>query len=223
MKLSKNTIAVLKNFATINSNLSVPEGKKISTISAAKDIMAEFNSEDEFDNELSIFNLNEFLGVLSAFNDPELELDDKYATISQDKAKVTYLYADKSHLTLPQKKITFPDADISFTLTNDILSKLQKMAAILSVEDFAVASSDGKIVLRVYDKKSPSANNFEISTDTDTEDNFVIDFKIDKLKLLSGSYEVDISSKKISRFTHADLELVYYVAVEATSSYKKAD
>ena len=222
MKLSRNTTVVLKNFATINSNLVVPEGKTISTISAAKDIMGFFESEDEFDNELAIFNLNEFLGVLSAFTEPEIELDTKFATITQDKAKVNYLYADKSHLNYPQKKLTFPDADITFTLSNDVLSKLQKMAAILSVEDLAIVSEDNKIILRVYDKKSPSANSFEIDTDVETEDSFNIDFKIDKLKLLPGSYTVDISSKKISRFTHAYLDLVYYCAIEATSSYKKS-
>ncbi len=219
MQLCKDTIEVLKNFSSINSNLVIKEGNKISTISPSKDIMSEFNGSDKFDEQLSIFNLNEFLGVLSAFEAPELILDTKFLTIKQGKSKVKYVYADESLLTVPTKNITFPKAEILFDLSAETLSKLQKMASILSAEDLAVVGDD-TIKLQVMDKKNPTANSFEIDTGVLTKETFNIFFKIDKLKLVDGDYKVEISSKKISKFKHSGLDLTVFIAVESDSTFK---
>ena len=40
MKLSKETLSVLKNFATINGNILIKTGNRLSTISAQKNVMA---------------------------------------------------------------------------------------------------------------------------------------------------------------------------------------
>lgn len=219
MQLSNDLINVLKNFSSINANLVIKKGKTVSTMSSAKDIMAEFNGKDEFEKPLAIFNLNEFLGVLSAFDAPTLDLEDKYVTISQGKQKVKYVYADECHLTSPQKSIKFPGADISFALTPETLSKLQKMSAILAAEDLAIVGNGKKVTLKIFDKKNPSNNVFEIETDAKTDDDFEVLLKIEKLKLIQGTYTVDISNKKISRFTNEDLDVVYFVAVEADSKF----
>jgi hypothetical protein len=210
----------MKSFATINTNLVIKVGSKIETISPAKDIIAEFESDDKFDSKVSIFNMNEFLGVLSAFEKPDLTLDTKSMTIKQGKQKVEYTYADDTLLIAPPDKgIKFPISDISFKLSDIVLAKLQKMASILSAEDLAVIGDGKTITLKVFDKKNTSCNEFEINTDVETTETFQVNFKIEKLKLLSGSYTVDISNKKISRFTNDDISLIYYIAVEADSSF----
>lgn len=219
MILSQDTITVLKNFATINSNLVIKEGNSISTISPAKDIIAEFVGTDKFDEKLALFNLNEFLGVLSAFEKPELVLDTKFLTIHQGKSKVKYVYADESLLTTPTKSIKFPKAEISFLLTAGIFGKLRKMAAILSAEDFVVEGDGETIKLQVMDKKNPTANSFEIDTEVATKDTFKIFFKIDKFKLVEGDYNMEISSKMISCLKHASMNLTVYIAVEKDSTF----
>ncbi len=220
MQLHKSTVEILKNFSAINSNLGIKKGEVLQTISPSKDIIASFTSEDTFDKDLAIFNLNEFLGVLSAFDKPDVELDDKLMTISQGKQKVNYTYADASLLILPpEKAIKFPVSDVSFTLTTAMFSQLQKMSAALSVEDLAVVGDGKTISLKVYDKKNPTGNKFELDTETSTSDEFTINFKMDKLKLFAGDYGVDISSKKISRFAHAGGKLTYLIAVEADSTF----
>jgi hypothetical protein len=40
MKLSNETVSVLKNFATINQNLMVKEGSSLATMSAMRNIVA---------------------------------------------------------------------------------------------------------------------------------------------------------------------------------------
>lgn len=220
MQLHKQTVGVMKSFAKINSNLVIKVGKKIETVSPAKDIIAEYTSDDDFTSKVAIFNMNEFLGVLSAFETPELTLDTKSMTIKQGKQKVEYTYADETLLIVPPEKgIKFPVADISFDLSEDTLAKLQNMSAILSAEDLAVIGDGKTVTLKVFDKKNTSCNEFEIDTEVETTESFQVNFKVEKLKVLPGSYTVDISSKKISRFTHKSMLLVYYVAVEADSSF----
>ena len=61
MKLSDSTLTVLKNFAGINNSILVKEGKKLRTISVAKNILAEANITEEFPRDVAIYDLNQFL------------------------------------------------------------------------------------------------------------------------------------------------------------------
>lgn len=220
MQLSQLTLDILKNFSSINTNLVIKAGSKIETVSASKDIIASYECDEIFEKQLSIFNMNEFLGVLGAFDKPELDLDDKDVTIKQGKQKVKYNYADEDLLITPPKKgITFPTVDISFELLDVTLAKLQKMASILSAEDMSVIGNGKNIVIKIFDKKNPLTNTFNFDVETDTTETFQCNFKIDKLKLYPGTYTLDISNKKISRFTHAAVPLIYFVAVEQDSSF----
>ena len=58
MKLSNNTISVLKNFASINQNLVIKEGNEITTMSAMKNIVAKAEVEETFTYEVAIYDLN---------------------------------------------------------------------------------------------------------------------------------------------------------------------
>ena len=73
MKLSKKTLAILKNFATINQSIVVKPGNKLETISNVKDVFAKVEVEETFENNFAIYDLNEFLGVVSLFEDPDFE------------------------------------------------------------------------------------------------------------------------------------------------------
>ena len=44
-------------------------------------------------------------------------------------------------------------------------------------------------------------------------------FKVDNLKIMPGSYDVEVSSKKISHFTNTKLGVQYWIALEPESSY----
>ena len=65
MKLSNETVDVLKNFSTINQNILVKEGTKLRTMSTMKNILGEAVIPESFIKEFGIYDLNEFLGVLT--------------------------------------------------------------------------------------------------------------------------------------------------------------
>ena len=217
MKLSKDTVALFKNFAGINSNLLLKEGNQLSTISAQKNVMSDVTVAETFPN-FGIYDLNEFLGAMSLFEDPDLEFSDKYVTISEGGNSIKYFAADASVLTAPQKSITFPESDVDFTLTATMLAMIHKTASVLRSADVAVIGDGTNMSIQVGDKKNATGNAYTANLGS-TDKTFQVNLKVENLKMLMGDYQVSISSKKISRFTAVSSDLVYYVAVEADSTF----
>jgi len=218
MKLSKDTVALFKNFAGINSNLLLKNGNKLATISGQKNVMADATVSETFP-DFGIYDLNEFLGAMSLFDDPELDFQDKYVSIKQGNMNIKFFAADSSVLTAPQKAITFPEAEINFNITADKLTMIQKTASVLRSPDVSIVGDGSSITIVVGDKKNATGNSFSESVGT-TDKKFKVNLKVENLKRLPGDYQVSISSKKISRFKSPSSDLVYYVAVEADSTFE---
>jgi hypothetical protein len=218
MKLSKETVSLIKNFAGINSNLLLKNGNKLATISAQKNVMADATTTESFP-DFAIYDLNEFLGAMSLFDDPELEFQDKYVSIKQGSMNIKFFAADASNLTAPQKAITFPEAEINFNLSASMLNMIHKTASVLRAADVSIVGDGTKVTAIVGDKKNASGNSFSEPVG-ESDKTFKVNLKVENLKMLPGDYQVSISSKKISRFKAPNTDLVYYVAVEADSTFE---
>ena len=59
MKLSENTVNILKNFSTINQNILVKSGSQLRTMSTMKNILGEASITEDFPKEFGIYDLNE--------------------------------------------------------------------------------------------------------------------------------------------------------------------
>lgn len=217
MKLSKETVGLIKNFAGINSNLLLKSGNKLATISAQKNVMADAVVTETFP-DFGIYDLNEFLGAMSLFEDPELTFNEKWVTIEQGGNSIKYFAADASVLTAPQKAIIFPDAEIEFPMSANMLSMIQRTASVLRASDVSIVGDGSTIAVVVGDKKNATGNSYNSAVGA-TEKKFKVNLKVENLKMIPGDYQVSISSKKISRFKSAG-DLVYYVAVEADSTFE---
>lgn len=217
MKLSKETVGLIKNFAGINSNLLLKSGNKLATISAQKNVMADAVVTETFP-DFGIYDLNEFLGAMSLFEDPELTFNDKWVTIEQGGNSIKYFAAEASVLTAPQKAITFPDPEIEFNMSANMLSMIQRTASVLRASDVSIVGDGSTISVVVGDKKNATGNSYNSSVGA-TDKKFKVNLKVENLKMIPGDYAVSVSSKKISRFKGAG-DLVYYVAVEADSSFE---
>lgn len=110
MKLSDNTLTILKNFAGINNSILVKQGTRLRTISVAKNILAEADITEEFPRDFAIYDLNQFLNGLSLHQDPDLDFkEDSYLSIKEGKRRVKYFFADLMLSFLLQRKIfNFP-------------------------------------------------------------------------------------------------------------------
>lgn len=218
MKLSTNTVNVLRNFAGINANIYIKKGKKLATMAVAKNIVGEIDVEENFPEDIGIFNLSEFLGVLSLMDSPEITFDIKSMTIKEGASKIRYGYADPSILVYPSKTINMPKSDIVFEVTATQVAQLQKAASTLSVQDIAFVGDGKKVTVQVLDKKNDSGNNYVMDIDAETSKNFTALFKIENLKMISDTYEITLT-KGISQFKGKGLKVTYYIALEEDSSF----
>lgn len=218
MKLSKETIGIIKNFASINSNLLLKEGNVLSTINAHKNVLADAVLAESFPRDFGIYDTNEFLGVLSLFDDPEIDFKEKFALIKEGSSSVKFYAADASVLTIPSKKINFPATDIEFDLSATQLASIQRTASVLRAMDVSIVGKEGALEILVGDLKNSTANSYNIRIG-DTDKEFSANLKIDNMKLMSQDYKVSLSSKKISRFSSADDKMTVYIAMESTSSF----
>ena len=222
MKLSSHTTSVLKNFATINQNLVIKEGNSIATMSAMKNIVAKAEVEETFPQEIAIYDLNEFLASMSLFTSPVLEFSENYVMITEENNtsnSLKYFYSDPSVVTSPSKMITMPSQEVTFTMSNDDLSKLKKAAGVIGAPDMVLEKNGKGSSLTVKDKKNDTANNYSLDVVTNGEGEFNFFFKVENMKLLDGTYDVEISSKNISHYTHKSSPVEYWIALEPESTY----
>ena len=216
MKLSNETKEILKNFSTINQNLVIKEGSSISTMSAMKNIVANAKVTEKFPKEFAIYDLNEFLAALSLFANPELDFKDDFVLITEESKSLKYWYSDPSVVTTPQNEITMPSVEISYKLSSSILSEVQRAAAVIGAPDMLL--ENGK--LKVTDKKNSTANDYWTPLDVDKNDaKYKFWFKVENLKIIPGTYDVEMSAKKISRFKNTSVDVEYFIALEPESSY----
>ena len=74
MNLTSDTVAILKNFSDINQNILVKPGNQLQTISTLKNILAQADVTEKFDQEFAIYDLPEFLRAVDLFDKSELNL-----------------------------------------------------------------------------------------------------------------------------------------------------
>tara|TARA_B100001093_G_C26537969_1_gene888915 strand:- start:84 stop:749 length:666 start_codon:yes stop_codon:yes gene_type:complete len=220
MKLSDNTLNILKNFAGINNSILVKKGTQLRTISVAKNILAEAQIGEEFPRDFAIYDLNQFLNGLGLHQDPEMDFSpDSFLSIREGKRRVKYFYADPNVIiSPPDKEITLPSEDIRFQLESTSLDKLLKAAAVYQLPDLSAVGGDGVVKLVVRDKKNDTSNEFAVVVG-ETDKVFSFNFKVENIKIIPGAYDVVVSSKLLSRFSNTNHDLKYYIALEPDSSF----
>ena len=92
------------------------------------------------------------------------------------------------------------------------------MASILQVPELVVHGDGSIIQLVATDTNNSSTDSHPEEVGT-TDKTFQMVFKIENMKLLSGSYNVGISSKGIAHFAHEHSKLEYWIATEQNSNY----
>ena len=220
MKLSDNTLTILKNFAGINNSILVKQGTKLRTISVAKNILAEADIKEDFPRDFAVYDLNQFLNGLSLHQDPDLDFTEtSYLSIREGKRRVKYFYADPNVIiSPPEKEITLPSEDVTFQLDTTSLEKLLKAAAVYQLPDFSAIGEAGVIKLVVRDKKNDTSNEYAIVVG-ETDKEFCFNFKVENIKIIPGAYDVIVSSKLLSQFTNTQFNLKYYIALEPDSTF----
>ena len=215
--LSKTTLDVLKNYATINSSIVFRKGSTLRTISNAENILSKFTSEEVFPVDFAIYDLSQFLSGITLFDNPSLDFaSDDFVRIVGNGRSVKYYFSDPE-ITLksaPEKNVNFPGSDIQFNLTEHDLLALQKASAVYSLPDLSVQSKDGKVQLVLKDKENDTSNTYKQAIAGTCTGDYSLDIKIENIRLLPGDYSVKVSKNLISEWNNTTLDLTYYIALE---------
>ena len=188
-------------------------------MSGGKTILAKATVKDEFPQDFCVYDLNQFLSIHSIGKDTELDFDDKNIIIKAGKNEISYRKTEKSMIvTPPDKELKLPSSEISFSLSEEELASILKATAILQSPNISV-QSDGDTVNIVscnVEDSSAHTNSFRVGEGNGTSYKMV--FLADNLKLIPGSYDVEISSKGLSHFKNKNVDIQYWVATEAKYS-----
>lgn len=226
MKLSNETLSVLKNFASINQGIVFKPGKTIRTISTHKNILAEAVVTEEIPKEFGVYDLNNFLSVLSLHKEePVIDFDEANVLISglQGRSKIKYRFCATSMIVAaPDKNLELDNPEIKFDLSAEDFDWILRAANVLSSPHIAVESDGSKVSVTAFDLQNDAAHTESLEVaDTSKGDKYKMLFKTENLKMLAGGYSVTISSKGIAHFKHKTMNIQYWIATEAGSKYEK--
>ncbi len=98
MKLSKSTIETLKEFKNIDHRMIFYKGNKIRICDHICKVVVYADIEDFLPKRFAIYNLDEFLSVLKAIPDADLDFKEDHLVIKGDDIEVKYLYGEEEYI-----------------------------------------------------------------------------------------------------------------------------
>ena len=220
MKLSDNTVSVLKNFSTINQSLQFKNGKVLRTISPLKTIFVEANVSEEFEKTFALYDLNKLLAKISLYKEAHLGFEeDRLVIATEDKKKSDYIKYCSTQVivTPPDREITLENPDCEFSLTQEDLEWMRRSAGISGSPNFVFESDGSTITFMAADLKDDAADQSKIEIGT-SDKKFRVAMKVENFKMMDGSYDVAVSKKGLARFKNKDVDITYFIAIEAANS-----
>lgn len=214
MKLSEQSLAILKNFASINSGVVLHNGKIQKTISPEKSILVEATLEDSL-TDFGIYDLNQFLGNVTTLRNPELTFFGEYVMMDDGELALSYLACSPNLIiTPPEKELVLKNVDVSFSLPNVTLQKLIKVATMNGLPNLSVVGKNGELHLKIHERANDTSNHGSIKIGDYAGQDFTASFKTDNLKLLPDDYNVEIQKGAFAKFENVAGNLKYFIALE---------
>ena len=221
MKISNETIEILKNFSSINMSVLLKQGNNIRTVSPQKTILAQATVAETFPKECAIYDLNQFLNISAMFEDSEFDFNETSVEIKNGKASATYFYASASTITTPpEKDIVLPSVDVTFTIEKNAIAYALKAAGVMSSPEVSLLGKNGIVSITAIDSRQDGGNSFNHPVGTSAI-NYNMIFKVENLKLLPRDYDVTISGKGIANFKSKQQDVEYWIATEQGSKVGK--
>lgn len=220
MKLSPETMLLLKSLSNVNQSMKFTKGNTLKTISNNRTIVSQATIKEEFPKDFCIYSLPSFISCLTLSTEPDLdfETEDNAVVIKHTNSTLLYRFCVESVITTCDKDVKLPpNEDLRIVLTKDDISDLIKGSGAIGAKDLIVSCKDGKVTLEVSDVKHAS-NKFTLTPTTSTESNVKdcsFNMTVDNLSILfSGDYEVTFWNSGISHFKNKEAPIEYFIALQ---------
>lgn len=224
MKLSSDTITVLKNFAVINKGIEIKSGNQLKTISPTNTVLAKATISDNFPEDFCIYELASFLSAYALYDNAELDFDAENIIIRSGKSKIYYRKTDKNMIVTTDRELDIGQLYISFDLSDVDFNFTTKSANVLGSPNVVFESDGEKIYITTCDMKNSSSNSNTIEIADGVGKKFKAVILTEYLKMiLPGSYTIELSStlKGLMSFKHTTQDIQYWIAAEQKDSFFK--
>lgn len=218
LKLSPETIAVLRNFSGINKSILIRPGSRITTMSESKSIIGVATVAETFEQEFAIADLPKFLSSLSLFSEPELDFGEKQVTIVEGARKLKYTFADKrvvlsiEDASIDKLAKVATSGEVKFDWTDAVFQGVAKALSVLKLPEFVVEGDGTSIKIKAADTANPSADTYE-ATVGETGETFKAVFRAENIRFLPKDYLVTYATKGLAQFVGTGI--TYFVTTEA--------
>lgn len=220
MQLSKETLEILKNYASLNPSVMLSPGNVIKTITPQKNVMAIAKIAETIPVEAPIFDLNQFLGTISLFDQPDLDFRSNYVFITDASgSEASFVYAARDTFIHPEQDVKFPTPEVVFALEEKPLTQGLKAAAVMGLPSISFVGENGDVYIAARNSKDASSNSWRYKVGSCSNE-FELNFRLDLFRLLPRDYEVSISSKLLAQFESKKGDVTYFTAAESGSSFK---
>jgi hypothetical protein len=227
MKITEETMKILKNFATINPSILIRKGSMLATQSIPGNILAEVTVKEDFPCEFALYDLVEFLNTLKLFSTPVLDFtthEDNYLIIYEEDSpsiKVKYTFGNKDHIKFPKKRPVLPSTEVTFNFEMTTLDSILKAANVMQLPNMSVLPGKDiyEVSISVSDAKDKSSNKFSFGADGTYPEGVIFNliFKMDTFKMLPNDYTVSISKNRLAAFESDSVD--YYIGLDVSSTY----
>jgi hypothetical protein len=231
LNISPDTLEILKNFSTIQSNLLIREGTVLETVSESRNIVAKATVADVFPQDFGIWDLPQFLALLSLFTKPSLDFKDKFVIVKEGsndgiKSALKFYSAAASMLTTPKTtQLDMEGTKVTFDLSAEKIKAVMTAAGTLGVDDLQFASDGSLITLAALDKdeaKTSASNSYTLPIEEDSEETkFCIYLTASLFRMIDDDYEVQLGAESISQFKSKNRDLTYWMAPTIDSVHGK--
>ena len=228
MRVSHNTVAVLRNFARINNGIRFERGHTLRTISSRKTIYAEAVLDEECPKEVCLYSLKDLLGLIARSHKPLQLTFDTTASDTFPNGCVTLQEVGSKKMIgseslcpsecidVPPDKPSWIDEEVAFDLTAADLIYLKMHNHQNTRRNTITITWNEDIVQlqkRIHDDST--LGMIEIPSKVSGTAPFRTAIKVEHLKcLMPGSYSVCIFKEKIAHFLFKGFPLKYWMLLE---------
>jgi hypothetical protein len=222
MKICNETLAILKNFASINTNIFFRQGNIISTISSADSIFARAKIKETIPNEIAVYDLNSLLATLTLIDNQNVEFEHNKLVISSDRGIFEYFFSSPDVVKKAPETTINHVSIFSFKLASEDIQMIMKAANVTKAPYISVVCKDQCVSLLVGDRKNNSSNNFKKSLGTAFND-FDMIFAVENFRVIPDAYDVTVArmesgKAKFLYLKHESRDLEYWIAADPTST-----
>lgn len=214
MKVSKSTLDTFKNFASINTNLLVREGQVLSTVSNSMNILCRAHVTESFPREFAIYDLNQFLSLLTMDEDADLQFGDESVTVQTSAGKFEFYYAEPAVIKAAPDKEIEVEPLYTFDIAKENIQTIYRAASAISAPFLRVVGNGQQVLMSVGDPNTPKSNSFTtVLGDSNLE--FDARLSIESLKIIPDTYTATIGTKPVIMFSNS--ERTYWLALDPSS------